>query len=44
LATRSLNELGYVNAVDLGGGLKAWMDAGYPLEKNMKGFSLEDKY
>lgn len=44
LATKSLNELGYVNAVNLNGGLKAWMDAGYPVEKNRKGFSMEDKY
>jgi len=44
LATKSLNDLGYVNAVNLNGGLKAWMDAGYPVERNRKGFSMEDKY
>jgi rhodanese-related sulfurtransferase len=44
LATKSLNEIGYVNAVNLDGGLKAWMDAGYPVYKNKKGFSIADKY
>ena len=29
LATRALNELGYVNAVNMIGGLKAWKEAGY---------------
>jgi rhodanese-related sulfurtransferase len=33
LATKSLNEIGYSNAVFMKGGLKAWKDAGYPLEK-----------
>jgi len=33
LATKSLNEIGYSNAVYMKGGLKAWKDAGYPLEK-----------
>jgi len=33
LATRTLNDLGYNNAVNMAGGLKAWKDAGYPLAK-----------
>jgi len=33
LATKSLNEIGYSNAAYMKGGLKAWKDAGYPLEK-----------
>jgi rhodanese-related sulfurtransferase len=33
LATRTLNEMGYRNAVNLLGGLKAWKAAGYPTEK-----------
>lgn len=32
LATRSLNVLGYKNAVNLKGGMKAWEAAGYPFE------------
>lgn len=30
LATRALNDLGYKNAVNMVGGLKAWKEAGYP--------------
>lgn len=33
LATKAMNEIGYSNAVYMKGGLKAWKDAGYPLEK-----------
>ena len=33
LATRTLNELGYKNAVNMIGGLKAWKEAGYPIGK-----------
>jgi rhodanese-related sulfurtransferase len=33
LATRTLNEMGYKNAVNLIGGLKAWKAAGYPMAK-----------
>jgi sulfur-carrier protein adenylyltransferase/sulfurtransferase len=33
LATKTLNDLGYVNAVNMAGGLKAWQAAGYPLDK-----------
>jgi len=33
LATRTLNELGYKNAVNMTGGLKAWKLAGYPIIK-----------
>jgi len=32
-ATRTLNELGYRNAVNMTGGLKAWREAGYGVEK-----------
>jgi rhodanese-related sulfurtransferase len=33
LATRTLNEMGYKNAVNMAGGLKAWRQAGYPIAK-----------
>lgn len=33
LATRTLNDLGYKNAVNMAGGLKAWKEAGYPVAK-----------
>jgi rhodanese-related sulfurtransferase len=33
LATRTLNEMGYKNAENLIGGLKAWKAAGYPIAK-----------
>ncbi len=33
LATRALNDLGYRNAVNMVGGLKAWKEAGYPVVK-----------
>jgi len=33
LATRTLNQLGYHNAVNMAGALKAWQAAGYPLAK-----------
>jgi len=33
LATKTLNDLGYKNAVNMVGGLKAWKEAGYPLVK-----------
>jgi rhodanese-related sulfurtransferase len=33
LATRTLNQLGYHNAVNMTGALKAWQAAGYPLAK-----------
>ena len=33
LATKTLNDLGYNNAVNMAGGLKAWKTAGYPLAK-----------
>ena len=33
LATRTLNDLGYKNAVNMIGGQKAWKEAGYPLIK-----------
>jgi len=32
-ATRTLNDLGYRNAVNMTGGLKAWREAGYAVEK-----------
>jgi len=44
LATKTLNEIGYVNAVDLDGGIQAWMEKGYSLTKMEKGYSLADKY
>ncbi|MBF0560225.1 MAG: hypothetical protein HQL08_15755 [Nitrospirae bacterium] len=33
LAARTLNELGYKNAVNMIGGLKVWKEAGYPIAK-----------
>jgi len=33
LATKTLNELGYRNAVNMLGGLKAWKEAGLPIAK-----------
>jgi len=33
LATRTLNELGYKNAVNMAGGFKAWKEAGYTVAK-----------
>lgn len=33
LATKTLNELGYKNAVNINGGLKGWETAGYPMAK-----------
>jgi rhodanese-related sulfurtransferase len=33
LATKTLNDMGYKNAVNMIGGLKAWKMAGYPLSK-----------
>jgi rhodanese-related sulfurtransferase len=33
LATKTLNDLGYKNAVNMIGGLQAWKDAGYPTVK-----------
>jgi rhodanese-related sulfurtransferase len=33
LATRTLNDLGYMNAVNMTGGLKAWREAGFPVAK-----------
>ncbi len=33
LATKTLNDMGYKNAINMIGGLKAWKLAGYPLSK-----------
>lgn len=33
LATKTLNEFGYKNAVNINGGLKAWKAVGYPMAK-----------
>ena len=33
LAVKAMNEIGYTNAVYMLGGLKAWKETGYPLEK-----------
>ncbi len=33
LATKTLNDMGYKNAINMSGGLKAWKLAGYPLSK-----------
>ena len=45
MATKSLNERGYVNAVNLKGALKEWKDAGYPVDVSYKkGWTVVDKY
>jgi len=36
LATKTLNDLGYKNAINLAGGLQAWKTAGYPVVKPEK--------
>ncbi len=36
LATKTLNDLGYSNAVNMIGGLQAWKEAGYPIRKPEK--------
>jgi len=33
LATKTMNDLGYKNAINMVGGLKAWKEASYPLVK-----------
>lgn len=33
LAAESLQEMGYVNVHSMDGGIKAWRDAGYPMEQ-----------
>ena len=33
LATKTLNDLGYRNSVNITGGLKTWQEAGYALQK-----------
>ena len=33
LAADSLREMGYTNVISMDGGIKAWRDAGYPIEK-----------
>jgi len=35
LATKTMNDLGYKNAVKMRGGLKAWKEAGYPIAKGI---------
>ncbi|AHY45660.1 Rhodanese-related sulfurtransferase [Rubrobacter radiotolerans] len=32
LAAKTLGEMGYTNAANLSGGIKAWREAGYPVE------------
>ena len=33
LAADALREMGYTNVVSMDGGIKAWRDAGYPMER-----------
>jgi rhodanese-related sulfurtransferase len=33
LAAESLQKMGYRNVISMDGGIKAWRDAGYPMEK-----------
>ena len=34
LTADALQQMGYVNVISMDGGIKAWRDAGYPLEKD----------
>ncbi len=34
LAANSLRQMGYINVVSMDGGMRAWREAGYPIEKN----------
>ncbi len=34
LAADALQQMGYTNVLSMGGGIRAWRDAGYPLEEN----------
>jgi rhodanese-related sulfurtransferase len=33
LAADALQQMGYTNVVSMGGGIKGWRDAGYPMER-----------
>ena len=33
LAADALRQMGYTNVISMGGGIKAWRDAGYPMER-----------
>jgi rhodanese-related sulfurtransferase len=33
LAADALQQMGYTNVISMGGGIKAWRDAGYPMEQ-----------
>jgi len=41
LATKSLNDLGYKNAVNLKDGMDAWKKAGHKTETGGKGYYLK---
>ncbi|MEK6595934.1 MAG: rhodanese-like domain-containing protein [Pseudomonadota bacterium] len=34
LVADTLQQMGYTNVISMGGGIKAWRDAGFPLEKD----------
>lgn len=36
LAADSLRQMGYTNVISMDGGIKAWRDAGYPIEKGRR--------
>jgi len=36
LAAESLQEMGYRNVISMDGGMRAWREAGFPVEKNSK--------
>ena len=41
MATKTLNDLGYKNAVNLKGGFEEWKAKGLPASKEGKGFYLD---
>jgi rhodanese-related sulfurtransferase len=40
LATRTLNDLGYKNAISMKDGLSAWKKLGYPVESGSGWFNI----
>jgi rhodanese-related sulfurtransferase len=37
LAAANLKKMGYANVASMDGGIRAWREAGYPIEKGAKG-------
>jgi len=42
LAADSLRQMGYTNVLSMDGGIRAWREAGYPLEKGQLGVRSEE--